>query len=174
MNENNNLSNDLNKNNINITAEHEDNPTFSTTAKNSEYKSKTQNPTYATSSKPIIIERTGKTSSQARRDRKNKAIIITISIILVAISLLFAIPTLIENINLSKKVDFFDRSCAFVIDIDPTYYHTYDCDEWTSETFYVFNTNYAEEILGYKPCPHCHNNNNNDDNYYDEIILEDW
>lgn len=172
MNENNNLSNDLSKNNINITAEHEDNPTFSTTAKNSEYKSKTQNPTYTTSSKPIIIERTGKTSSQVKRDRKNKAIIITISIILVAISLVFATTTFIENINLSKKAEFFDESCAFVIDIDPTYYHTYDCDEWTTETFYVFNTNYAEEILGYKPCPHCHDDDD-DDGYYDEIILGD-
>lgn len=33
------------------------------------------------------------------------------------------------------------------------YYHTYACEDWDRQAFYIFNTAYAENELGLKPCP---------------------
>ena len=45
---------------------------------------------------------------------------------------------------------------ACVASDDNEYYHTYACEDWDRQGFYIFNTAYAENELGLKPCPKCH------------------
>ncbi len=49
----------------------------------------------------------------------------------------------------------FYNSNACVASDGNDYYHTYACEDWDRQAFYIFNTAYAENELGLKPCPKC-------------------
>ena len=63
--------------------------------------------------------------------------------------------------ELSKKYNEFADMAEFyngnacVASDDNDYYHTYACEDWDRQAFYIFNTAYAENELGLKPCPKC-------------------
>lgn len=52
------------------------------------------------------------------------------------------------------KADFMDTYVVFVEDDHTSYYHTYDCSEFSKKTFWAYSRKLAE-ANGYKPCPVC-------------------
>ena len=58
-----------------------------------------------------------------------------------------------EMKQLKDKCDFYD-CCVVFCDDESDFYHTYECEEWNRNSFYVFNSENAE-TQGYKPCPKC-------------------
>jgi hypothetical protein len=60
------------------------------------------------------------------------------------------------NEYLQLEVDFVDSNVAFInADDEEGLYHTFYCDDFIGDNFYVFNTNLAESE-GFTPCPNCH------------------
>ena len=53
-----------------------------------------------------------------------------------------------------KKADFLDSFIVFVQDDSTGYYHTYDCPNFTSSTFWAYNRALAKS-QGYTACPKC-------------------
>ena len=143
------------------------------TEESSTVKTEIFDTSYTANPRPIIIERSVKKPADARRYRRKNFLVIIIASIITISSLAFGLITMISNLSLENEVEFYENSSAFVVTNDSEYYHTYDCDRWSNQSFYVFNTNYAETVLGYKPCPYCHDEDEDDDDYFEDIqILE--
>ena len=60
-----------------------------------------------------------------------------------------------KNYNEFADMAEFYNSNACVASDGNDYYHTYACEDWDRQAFYIFNTAYAENELGLKPCPKC-------------------
>lgn len=67
-----------------------------------------------------------------------------------------AYDELSKNYNEFADMAEFYNGNACVASDDNDYYHTYACEDWDRQGFYIFNTAYAENELGLKPCPKCH------------------
>lgn len=66
-----------------------------------------------------------------------------------------AYDELSKNYNEFADMAEFYNSNACVASDGNDYYHTYACEDWDRQAFYIFNTAYAENELGLKPCPKC-------------------
>ena len=66
-----------------------------------------------------------------------------------------AYDELSKNYNEFADMAEFYNSNACVASDNNDYYHTYACEDWDRQAFYIFNTAYAENELGLKPCPKC-------------------
>ena len=66
-----------------------------------------------------------------------------------------AYDELSKNYNEFADMAEFYNGNACVASDDNDYYHTYACEDWDRQAFYIFNTAYAENELGLKPCPKC-------------------
>ena len=53
-----------------------------------------------------------------------------------------------------KKADFLDNYIVFIQDDNTNYFHTYDCNKFTSSTFWAYNRALAKSH-GYHACPSC-------------------
>lgn len=53
-----------------------------------------------------------------------------------------------------ERLDFYDEHVVFVEDDGSSLYHTYDCYRFDKDSFFAFNTEYAED-QGYSPCEKC-------------------
>ena len=63
-----------------------------------------------------------------------------------------AYDELSKNYNEFADMAEFYNSNACVASDGNDYYHTYACEDWDRQAFYIFNTAYAENELGLKPC----------------------
>ena len=66
-----------------------------------------------------------------------------------------AYDELSKNYNEFADMAEFYNGNACVASDNNDYYHTYACEDWDRQAFYIFNTAYAENELGIKPCPKC-------------------
>ncbi len=55
---------------------------------------------------------------------------------------------------LQKKSDFIDAHVVFVENDGSNYYHSYDCEHFTKQSYWAYSTNLAVS-QGYTPCPDC-------------------
>lgn len=53
-----------------------------------------------------------------------------------------------------KKADFLDNYIVFIQDDSTNYYHSYDCEKFTSSSFWAYNRSLAKSH-GYTACPSC-------------------
>lgn len=54
---------------------------------------------------------------------------------------------------IQSEYDFYHNGAAIVTE-DGNYYHRYNCDKVTADSYWIYNTEYAE-WLGYEPCKYC-------------------
>ena len=55
--------------------------------------------------------------------------------------------------NIESEYDFYHDGAAIVTE-NGNYYHRYNCDKVTADSYWIYNTEYAE-WLGYEPCKYC-------------------
>lgn len=60
----------------------------------------------------------------------------------------------IKTYNLQDELDFYEEY-AVCVNENSKKYHTYDCEDFDASSFWIYNTNAAEN-KGYYACPKCH------------------
>ena len=55
--------------------------------------------------------------------------------------------------KVQDEYDYFHKHAVFCSDWN-NYYHSYECSDWDTSGFYIFNTENAK-YQGYRACPRC-------------------
>ena len=64
-----------------------------------------------------------------------------------------------ENDKMKPEYSFYTDHAVVCSDMNK-YYHTYECEDWDRNAFWIFNTEFAKEVKEYTACPVCHPDGN--------------